>query len=77
MSTDYTMHKYWVTQKPPMTVKVAMAKEAIKQGVTKDMFMNKNMEGVTDPAEWDFLGQATDWHYAYELAEEELRESGV
>jgi len=36
MSTVYTMHKYWVSQKPPMAVKVAMAKEAIKQGLRKD-----------------------------------------
>jgi hypothetical protein len=73
MSTDYTMYAYWVTQKPPMAVKVAMAKEAIKQGITKDVFMNKNTEKVRNDADWD--SQATDWHYAYELAEEDLRES--
>jgi hypothetical protein len=65
------MHKYWVTQKPPMAVKVAMAKEAIKQGLTQDRFVHKNMEGVTDQAEYDWFGQ--DWGYAYSLAKEELQ----
>jgi hypothetical protein len=75
MSTDYTMYSSWVTQKPPMAVKVAMAKEAIKQGLTADMFVLKSMEGITDPMEYDWVG--TDWRYAYSLAKEELCNSGM
>jgi hypothetical protein len=75
MSTDYTKHEYWVTQNPPMSVKVAMAKEAIKQGLTKDMFVHKNMEGVTDNAEYDWFGR--DWAYAYSLAKEDLAAKDV
>jgi len=75
MSTDYTMHASWVIQRPPMAVKVAMAKQAIEQGLTKDMFVRKNMEGVTDLMEYDWFGQ--DWGYAYSLAKEELSKSGI
>ena len=39
------------------------------------MFVHKNMEGVTDLMEYDWFGQ--DWGYAYSLAKEELRESGI
>jgi hypothetical protein len=69
---DYTTHEYWVSQKPPMAVKVVMAKEVIKQGLTEDVFVHKNMEGVTDPREYDWFGQ--DWRYAYSLAKEEQKE---
>ena len=72
--TAYTEYECWTTQKPPMAVKVAMAKEAIEQGLTNEMFYQKNMEehmpGVTDHAEYDWY--ARDWSYAYSLAKDEL-----